>query len=236
MMRKDNSYIAVIIAALDEEEGIGLTLRELRDVLGNPFLLVVDGNSTDGTVKISKALEVEVMLQNGRGKGLAVAQALEHINSDINYIVFIDADYTYPAEYIPKMIETLEKNPDFGMVIGNRFDKAFDFGKAINDTFYFGNRILAFAQHVLNGVKLCDPLSGLRVVRCSLLKGWRPKSSSFDVEAELNFYVEKMGYLIKEIPIQYRPRLGEKKLKLRHGLTILRRILIESLSDKLLGA
>ena len=33
-----------------------------------------------------------------------------------------------------------------------------------------------------------------------------------------------------EMPIKYRPRLGEKKLKLRHGFIILKRILAESLS------
>jgi len=32
-----------------------------------------------------------------------------------------------------------------------------------------------------------------------------------------------------EIPIDYRSRLGEKKLKLRHGFTILRRIISESI-------
>jgi dolichol-phosphate mannosyltransferase len=80
----------------------------------------------------------------------------------------------------------------------------------------------------LNGVKLCDLLSGLRVVRWDLLKGWRSKC--FDIEAELNYHVEKSGYRIIEIPIQYRQRLGEKKLKLKHGFTILKRIIAESLS------
>jgi hypothetical protein len=81
----------------------------------------------------------------------------------------------------------------------------------------------------MNGVKLGDPLSGLRVVRLEILKMWKPKSKGFDVEAELNFYVKHEGYKIVEIPIVYRPRLGEKKLKLRHGFVILKRILAESL-------
>jgi len=49
------------------------------------------------------------------------------------------------------------------------------------------------------------------------------------VEAEMNYRVERSGYKTTEIPIQYRPRLGEKKLKLRHGFLILKRILSESL-------
>jgi dolichol-phosphate mannosyltransferase len=74
-----------------------------------------------------------------------------------------------------------------------------------------------------------DPLTGLRVVRWEILKGWRPKSKGFDVEAELNYLVERKGYKIAETPINYRDRLGEKKLKIKHGFTILIRILTESL-------
>ena len=144
------------------------------------------------------------------------------------FLVFIDGDYTYPAEYVPKMIEVLEENPDVSMVLGNRFNESFDL-KAMDDAYYVGNRFLAFMQYLLNGVKLRDPLTGLRVVRWDILKGWKPKAKSFDVEAELNHYVERKGYQIKEIPIHYRERLGEKKLKLRHGFTILKRILSESI-------
>jgi hypothetical protein len=42
-------------------------------------------------------------------------------------------------------------------------------------------------------------------------------------------FVQKQGYAIREILINYRARLGEKKLKARHGFTILRRILRDSL-------
>jgi len=37
-----------------------------------------------------------------------------------------------------------------------------------------------------------------------------------------------MGYDIIEIPIEYRPRLGAKKLGFRHGLEILKRIISEN--------
>ena len=82
----------------------------------------------------------------------------------------------------------------------------------------------------MNGVNLGDPLSGLRVVRSEVLEGWKPKSKGFDVEAEMNSIVERKGYRIVEIPIDYRNRMGEKKLKLRDGLGIMKRILAESLT------
>jgi len=142
--------------------------------------------------------------------------------------VFTDADFTYPAEYIPKMIEVLEQTPDVGMVIGDRFNGEINFHKSWRNPFYIGNRLIAFAQHTLNGIKLNGPLSGLRVVRADVLKDWKPKSKGFDIEAEINFLVEREGYQIVEIPINYRSRLGEKKLKLRHGVGILWRIISES--------
>ena len=39
--------LQVIIAALNEEEGIGPTIGELKDYLGKAKFLVVDGNSVD---------------------------------------------------------------------------------------------------------------------------------------------------------------------------------------------
>jgi hypothetical protein len=46
------SSVLVIIAALNEKEGIGPTLAELREVLMDPRFLVVDGNNTIGLLKL----------------------------------------------------------------------------------------------------------------------------------------------------------------------------------------
>jgi glycosyltransferase involved in cell wall biosynthesis len=172
----------------------------------------------------------DVLLQEGKGKGDALSQGIRQLNPNARYVVFTDADYTYPAEYVPKMVDILEQNPNVGMVIGNRFNGEHNFDKSVKNPFYIGNRLLAFAQHVMNGIKLGDPLSGLRVVKADVLKNWKPKSKGFDVEAEMNFLVEREGYQIVEIPIRYRRRLGEKKLKLRHGFGIMKRIVAESLA------
>ena len=169
-----------------------------------------------------------MIFQDGKGKGDAIACAIRQVNVDVDYIVFTDADYTYPAEFVPRMIRMLEENPKAGMVCGNRFNSHFHL-EAMHDTFYLGNRLLAFTHNMLNGVAMRDPLTGLRVVRWKILRNWKPKSKGFDVEVELNHHVERQGYGIMEIPIPYRPRLGEKKLKLQHGATILKRILLETL-------
>jgi len=227
--KENNQSTLVIVAAFNEEAGIGLTLAEVRMFLPNPLCLVVDGKSRDGTAKIAESMDAQVVVQKESGKGDAIAVAIEHAKLlDVRYVVFIDADYTYPAEYLPEMIRILDENPDVGMVCGNRFNNHFHL-KEMHNMFYLGNRALASIHNFLNGVELRDPLTGLRVVRWEIVKGWKPKSKGFDVEVELNHFVEKRGFTISEIPIYYRQRLGEKKLKLRHGFSILRRILAESL-------
>jgi dolichol-phosphate mannosyltransferase len=225
-MHGEGSVLA-IVAALNEEEGIGPTIAELRQFIEKPRVLVVDGKSRDRTVEVAKGLGAEVIVQEGKGKGDAIRKAIGHVNSDVEYVVLTDADYTYPAMFVPEMIRILKQNPKVGMVCGNRFNSHFHMNE-MHNLFYFGNRLLAFTHNLMNGVALRDPLTGLRVVRAEILKGWVPESKGFDIEVELNHHVERRGYEIKEISIPYRRRLGEKKLKLRHGLTIVKRIMQET--------
>ena len=63
----------VLIAALNEEEGIGLTISELCKTLKNTQILVVDGRSTDRTVEVAKNLGAQIILQEGLGKGDCVS-------------------------------------------------------------------------------------------------------------------------------------------------------------------
>ena len=134
--------------------------------------MVVDGNSYDRTVEVAKNCGADILFQDGTGKGDAIAKALEHTGSDVKYIVLTDADYTYPAEYVPKMIEILEQHPDVGMVCGNRFSQRIE-SATIRGSFYFGNKMLAFAHNLFNGVDMHDPLTGLRVIRADLLRNVR---------------------------------------------------------------
>jgi dolichol-phosphate hexosyltransferase len=217
----------VLIAALNEEEGIGPTISELNKTLGNPRILVVDGRSTDKTAEIARRLGAQVVFQDGIGKGDALASAIKHSDLTADYNLIIDADYTYPAARVPEMIQILEENPDLGMVCGNRFNGYLDL-KGLNGIFYLGNRLIAFAHNFLNGIPLIDPLTGLRVIRSKILRNWKVKSKGFDVEVELNHHVEREGFGIIEVPINYRERLGEKKLGLMNGVEIFRRIVLEA--------
>ncbi len=216
--------VQLVITALNEEEGIGLTIAEMKDYLGDVSTLVVDGKSVDKTAQLAKNMGAQVIYQDGKGKGDAFAKALRHLDATTKYIILTDADYTYPAEYVPDMIKIIDENPQIGMVCGNRFNGHVD-KKALYRIFHTGNKMLAFVHRLLNDVELQDPLTGLRVIRVNALDGWEVESKGFDIEVELNDYVQRQGFIIREILIDYRERVGEKKLKARDGFSILRRII-----------
>lgn len=230
LIQKNSSQLAVVLAALNEELGIGPTIQEIQDVLHNPYLIVVDGNSNDRTVEIARSFGANISFQKGVGKGDAMMEGIKNLQFNNRYVVFTDADYTYPAESIPEMVEVLERSPEIGMVIGDRFNGSVNFDKSSKNVFYIGNRLIATVQYILNGIKLNDPLSGLRVVRTEIFRNWKPKSKGFDIEVELNALVNHKGYYIAELPIDYRIRLGKKKLAPRHAIEIFRRIISNGLS------
>jgi glycosyltransferase involved in cell wall biosynthesis len=219
--------INIFIAALNEEEGVGATISELSENINTKRILVIDGHSHDRTVEVAKEHGAEIFFQEGKGKGDALAKAVQCMGEDVEYVVITDADFTYPAEHVPEMMKILENNPRVGMVCGNRFSKQTE-GNAFQGRFTFGNKLLGFAHSFFNGIDLKDPLTGLRVIRADILRKWVIKSKGFDIEVELNHQVGKQGFETVEVPIEYRERLGEKKLKMKHGASILKRIVFES--------
>ena len=229
--------VVVIIPTLNEEQGVGLTIREVLENI-DAEIINIDANSIDKTSEIAASLGAKIIKQKGKGKGNAIAQALKHLNQNTKYIVLIDGDYTYPATHIPQMIKILEKNACIEMVTGKRFkddEGLFScFKRLAAGPYHFGNLILAFAHRVLNRVSMEDPLTGLRVLRYDCIRDFRPKARGFDIEVEINNHIQRRGGKIFEFPIEYRQRLGEKKLRIRHGLTILIRIILMAVKNLLL--
>ena len=136
----DAPLTQVLIATLNEEEGIGLTIAEFNEYLKNPRILVVDGKSRDNTVPVAKSLGADVIFQEGGSKGDAIGLGLRNLDSNVDYVVLTDADYTYPAEYLPQMTRLLNENPKVGMVCGNRFNSQFRLTGMCN-FFYIGNKL-----------------------------------------------------------------------------------------------
>ena len=78
------------------------------------------------------------------------------------------------------------------------------------------------------GNSLHDINSGMRAFRIDKLRPFR--SRGFDIEAEITVRAIKDGLKIKEIPVEYEKRVGESKIRIKDGFTILMRIIKERFS------
>ncbi|ABM80617.1 glycosyltransferase family 2 protein [Hyperthermus butylicus] len=219
MSADDRGYndVTVVVPTLNEEKAIGAVIDELLSVgIPRERILVVDGYSTDRTREIAGSKGVRVVLQEGRGKAAAVKTALRYI--DTPYTVLVDGDYTYPANYIPEMLEKARKGCDW---VGGARVKAEPGAQSL--IYKLGNRVLTRLFNLLFGTKLRDVLTGLYLVRTDVLHEVDFEFHGFSVESEIAAHMASQGYRVCEVPILYRRRLDpRKKLGILHGPQIAR--------------
>ncbi len=103
--------VSVVIPAKNEERNLPHVLTGLPDDLYE--VILVDGNSTDGTAAVARQVrpDISIMGQTRRGKGNALACGFAAATGD--FIVMLDADgSTDPAE-IPRFVNALKEGADF---------------------------------------------------------------------------------------------------------------------------
>ena len=199
--------ITVILPTLNEAEALPKVVEELR-AAGYDKILVVDGGSTDGTAEKAKELGLAVVRQEGRGKGMAIRTALLYV--DTPYVAVLDADYTYPPKELNKLTPLLRH---YDIVLGSRRGP-------MPLIYRIGNRLLAAVFRLLFGTDITDPLTGMYVARTDVLRDAALEARHFDVEVDILAKALANGARVAEVPIEYRKRIGKKKLKPWHGASI----------------
>jgi len=216
----NNDNVTIIIPTLNEAKGIGKVIDAFKEQ-GYTNILVIDGNSKDKTREIAKEKGARVVIQSGKGKGQAVAEAFSLVNTDV--AVLIDGDGTYDPYDVEKMIEPIREGIA-EHVIGNRlinYEKG-----AFTRLNVIGNKILNWLFRVTYGVELYDILSGYRALTRDVYKSVNLTKNGFEVETELTVETLAKGFRIVEVPINYYKRHGETKLSpLGDGLKIGRTII-----------
>lgn len=203
----------VVLPTLNEREGLAKTLDELISAGVPPGrILVVDGGSTDGTCQEAEKRGVRCILQEGRGKADAVRTALKVV--DAPAVVIMDADFTYPAARIWDLTSLLDKCDE---VIGARLKPEPGAQRRI---FKLGNWLLTKFFNLIFDTRLSDVLSGMYAVKTEALEGLEKASWGFGIESEIAAHVASTGGEICEVPIEYRRRVGQKKLGIKHGILI----------------
>lgn len=205
--------ICIVLPALNEETTIGKVIAEVQQQLLNEkgykvTILVVDNNSTDRTAEVAREKGAKVIVEPRKGKGRAVRTAFEQINAD--FVFMLDSDYTYPATYIPEMLTLLEQGCP--IVIGSRLKGKLEPG-AMSRLNLIGNHLLAWLASILYWKKISDLCTGLWSFRGDIIKTLNLTACGFEFEADLFAQLAKKEYPMAEIPIRYRPRPTETKLK-----------------------
>jgi len=206
--------ISIIIPALNEEEGIEGVIRaipknELEKVGFDVQILVVDGNSQDRTRELASKAGAEVIVEPRRGYGRAYKAGFTHAIGDV--IATADADLTYPVEDIPRFVRILqEENLDF--ITTNRF--AYMEKDAMSFRNRIGNSVLNLATRLLFRLNLKDSQSGMWVFKKNILGSLVLKSDRMSFFEELKpDACHFAGCRWKEMPIQYKARVGKIKLR-----------------------
>ncbi len=203
----DREDVCVLIPTLNEAETIAEVIGGFREQ-GFSNVLVVDGNSDDGTREIATDHGARVIEQSGVGKGQAVREGLDHIESE--YVLMLDGDGTYKPEDADAMLAPLDEGYDH--VIGNRF-AAMDDG-SMPRLNHFGNHIINRAFAVIHGTDLKDILSGYRAFSRRSAERAYLTSDGFGVETELAVECVKHSVPTIVVPIQYEERPDDSETNL----------------------
>jgi len=206
-MKINKDEVCVLIPALNEAQTIGTLVKEFRN-LGYTHILVMDGKSTDATVKIAKEAGATVRLQSGTGKGNAIIEAFEVIEQP--YILMLDGDGTYSSKDAEKMLTPLFLG--FDHVIGDRLINA-DEG-AFSRLNLFGNQFLNMLFKVAHSRDLHDILSGYRAFTKTSLNQMHLREKGFEIETEISVEAVRNGQRIMVVPIRYAKRPAGTKTKL----------------------
>lgn len=206
--------ISIVFPALNEREAIekvirAIPIKELEGMGYEVQILVVDNGSSDGTGELAREAGAKVVLEPIRGYGRAYKTGFASATGDI--IATADADLTYPMDDIPKFVRLLEEeNLDF--ITTNRYA---NMGKdAMSPLHRLGNTILNITAKLLFQINIRDSQSGMWVFKKDLLDKMVLKSDTMAFSQELKIeacHFTKCRW--RELPIQYKTRLGRVKLR-----------------------
>jgi glycosyltransferase involved in cell wall biosynthesis len=224
--------ISVVIPALNEAANLPHVLTRLPGIVDE--LVLVDGHSADDTVEVARMIrpDVRIVLQDGRGKGNALACGFAAARGDI--IVMLDADGSNDPAEIVAFVAALLAGNDFAK--GSRFAPG-GASRDITRVRRAGNRALSALVNLLFGTRYSDLCYGYNAFWRHCLAHMHVTCDGFEVETLINVRVARAGLSVIEVASVEHARLhGESKLRaVRDGLRVLRTILAERMRPRAAG-
>lgn len=211
----------VVVPTYDEAGNIELLLRQLRAVVPDAGVLVVDDSSPDGTAALAEAVGrelggVEVLHRPGKsGLGRAYREGFARALAErYEVVVQMDADLSHDPAALPALLAPLVAG-SADMVIGSRYVPGGSipawpwYRRALSR---FGNR---YATALLD-IGAHDLTSGYRAYRAPVLAGIdleAVRADGYGFMIELVYRAAKHDVRIVEVPITFADRVrGESKM------------------------
>jgi glycosyltransferase involved in cell wall biosynthesis len=216
--------VSVVIPTLNEAANLPHVLALIPSIVDE--IVLVDGHSRDDTIAVARMArpDVRVVLQNGRGKGNALACGFAAASGDI--IVMMDADASNDPAEIPAFVAALLAGSDFAK--GSRYAVG-GASADITPLRAFGNQLLSVAVNVLFRTRYTDLCYGYNAFWRHCLPYMSVTCDGFEVETLINVRIARAGLAVSEVASVEHARMhGESKLNaVRDGLRIARMIIRE---------
>ena len=199
--------ISVVIPVLNEQDSIGLVIKEIPPQMVDE-IIVVDNGSTDNTIAVAQCAGARVVKEEVRGYGAACLKGIATAHgSDV--IVFLDGDYSdYPDE-MEKIIAPILKG-EADLVIGSRI--AHPGGKnALLPQAYWGNKLTTWLIKILYHHTYTD-LGPFRAIRVHQLQNLDMQDKNYGWTVEMQIKAIKNRLIVVEVPVNYRKRIGKSKV------------------------
>lgn len=203
--------IRVIIPAFNEQNAVGLVIDEIpRDWVSE--IIVVDNGSTDDTFEQAKSRGATVLKEPSRGYGNACLKGMSHIATSPtqpDILIFLDGDHSdYPEQLIDLVKPILSDEVD--MVIGSRALGQKEKG-SMTPQQLFGNWLATSLIKLLYRKDYTD-LGPFRAIRYSSLMKIDMQDQTYGWTVEMQLKAAKLNLRTKDIPVNYRQRIGVSKV------------------------
>ena len=202
--------VSVVIPTRNEEASIGAVIDEVRGALSGRDLeiLTVDTDSQDRTNEIAASKGARIVPEPRRGYGRAYKTGFAAARG--TYICTLDGDLTYPGNRFPDLLRLLEEGK-FDFVAGERISRLSR--EAMTGMHRIGNSMLNVAFRFLYRFPMNDSQSGMWAFRRDILSHLHLIHDGMAFSEELKAEVLLHGYRYGEVPIDYRERVGDKKIR-----------------------
>lgn len=196
--------IAVVIAALNEEEVISDVVRSIP-VLADR-VIVVDNGSTDRTAERAAEAGAMIVQQPVRGYGRACRAGMNAaVAAGADIIVFIDGDGSDCPEFLEALVTPIVRG-EYDFVIGSRILGKREPGSLTLQQIVAG-RLAGWMLRVCDGVRFTD-MSPFRAIRRSVLERIPMREETYGWNLEMQMMAARAKLRIMEIPVNHRRRQG----------------------------